>query len=79
MKSATGKSDTGFPDVRMIEMLVCPMTKTQLMLTKKQDELVSRAAGVAFPISKGVPLLCLDEARNLSQSEIEQLDAGKSL
>lgn len=66
-------------DPHTIEMLVCPLTKTLLVISKDSSELISRGARVAFPIRKGVPLLCLDEARTLSDEEIDQLNAGKSL
>ena len=55
-----------------LEMLVCPLTKTQLGINRTKTELISIAARVAFPINKGVPLLCLSEARTLSDEEIEK-------
>jgi len=54
-------------DPRMLEMLVCPLTKTRLILSVNKTELISRAARMAFPIRKGVPLLTIDEARNISE------------
>ncbi len=60
-------------DPRMLEILVCPLTKTRLTLSSAGDELISTAARVAFPIRKGVPLLCLDEARNLTEEEVSAL------
>lgn len=60
-------------DPLALEMLVCPLTKTQLSLNADNSELISAAARVAYPITKGVPLLCLSEARNLSEEEIERL------
>lgn len=60
-------------DLRTLEMLVCPLTKTRLSLSTDKTELISRAARVAFPIRSGVPLLCLDESRTLSQKEYEAL------
>jgi len=57
----------------MIQMLVCPLTKTQLSLNKEKTELVSRAARVAFPVVKGVALLSLNEARTLSDEEVDKL------
>ncbi|VAW02370.1 hypothetical protein MNBD_ALPHA04-2208 [hydrothermal vent metagenome] len=70
-RRALGNRD--IPDVRVIEMLVCPLTKTQLVLNKERTELISRGARVAFPIRKGVPLLYLGEARTLSTEELDQL------
>lgn len=60
-------------DLKTIEMLVCPLTKTRLTLTSDHKELISRAARLAFPIHAGVPLLSLEEARPLSDQEYEQL------
>ena len=59
-------------DVRTLEMLVCPLTKTRLMLSADGDELASVAAHLAFPIRDGVPLLSLDEAREVSPEELER-------
>lgn len=53
------------PDPRLLELLVCPLTKTRLTLDRERNELVSKAAGLAFPIRNGVPLMTLDAARNL--------------
>ena len=60
-------------DRRMLEMLVCPLTKTRLTLSADRTELISRVARMAFPIRKGVPLLCIDEARNLTEEEVQKL------
>ena len=61
-------------DVKMLEMLVCPLTKTRLSLSADGTELISVAAHLAFPIREGVPMLSLDEAR-----QIEPADMGRSL
>ncbi|WEJ33325.1 Trm112 family protein [Devosia sp. SD17-2] len=58
-------------DVRTLEMLVCPLTKTRLSLSSDKTELISVAARLAFPIVRGVPLLSLDEARNIEPDEIK--------
>ena len=60
-------------DRHLLEMLVCPLTKTRLTLSADRTELISRAARMAFPIRKGVPLLTIDEARNISEEEAEKL------
>lgn len=52
-------------DPRLLELLVCPMTKTRLEYDAARGELISRAAGLAFPIKNGVPLLIADAARPL--------------
>jgi len=61
------------PDPKVIEMLVCPMTKTQLVLSSDRTELISRAARLAYPIRQGVPLLSIDEARQISEEELNEL------
>ncbi|WP_332691987.1 Trm112 family protein [Devosia sp.] len=63
-------------DVKTLEMLVCPLTKTRLTLSADHTELISVAARLAFPIIKGVPLLSLDEARNVEPDEIKNVGAG---
>jgi uncharacterized protein YbaR (Trm112 family) len=60
-------------DPKTLEMLVCPLTKTRLVLNPDHDELISIVARVAFPIRRGVPLVCLDETRNVDDAEIERL------
>ncbi|HHG90991.1 MAG TPA: Trm112 family protein [Devosia sp.] len=67
------KTSTEKLDIRVVEMLVCPLTKTRLVLNKDRSELISRGARVAFPIRKGVPLLCLGEARTLDEKELDGL------
>ena len=62
-------------DIKTLEMLVCPLTKTRLSLSGDRSELISVAARLAFPILKGVPLLSLDEARNVEPDEIKRLVA----
>ena len=59
-------------DVRTLELLVCPLTKTRLMLSADGTELISVAAHLAFPIRDGVPLLSLDEAREVGDEELER-------
>ncbi len=60
-------------DVKTLEMLVCPLTKTRLMLSADRAELISVAARLAFPIVNGVPLLSLDEARTVEPEALRQL------
>jgi uncharacterized protein YbaR (Trm112 family) len=60
-------------DVKTLEMLVCPLTKTRLTLSADKTELISVAARLAFPIIQGVPLLSLDEARNVEPEAIRKL------
>jgi uncharacterized protein YbaR (Trm112 family) len=52
-------------DPRLLEILVCPVTKTTLEYDRERQELVSRAARLAFPIRDGIPILLEEEARRL--------------
>jgi uncharacterized protein len=52
-------------DPRMIEALVCPQTQAQLVYDADRQELLSRAAGLAYPIRGGIPVMLVDEARKL--------------
>jgi len=52
-------------DPRLLEMLVCPLTKTRLVYNKEAQELVSDVAGLAYPIRQGIPIMLVDEARRL--------------
>ncbi len=51
---------------RFLELLVCPLTKTSLIYDEKNQELISRAARLAYPIKNGVPYLLPSEARQLA-------------
>jgi len=57
-------------DPRTLEMLVCPLTKTRLVLSADRSELISVAAHLAFPIRDGVPMLSLEEARDVDPDEM---------
>lgn len=52
-------------DRRMLEALVCPLTQAVLNYDAERRELVSRAAGLAFPIRDGIPIMLVSEARKL--------------
>lgn len=52
-------------DRRMLEALICPRTQTTLSYDAEAQELVSKAAGLAFPIRNGIPVMLVDEARPL--------------
>jgi uncharacterized protein YbaR (Trm112 family) len=54
-------------DPKLLEILVCPLTKTTLEYDRERQELVSRAAKLAFPIRDGIPILLEDEARRLDE------------
>ena len=49
---------------KLLEILVCPLTKTPLIYNRETQELISEQAGLAYPIRNGVPIMLVDEARN---------------
>ena len=57
-------SETGF-DRRMLEALVCPETRAPLTYDAEAQELISKAAHLAYPIRDGIPIMLVDEARKL--------------
>jgi uncharacterized protein YbaR (Trm112 family) len=54
-------------DPKLLEILVCPLTKTSLDYDVERQELISRAAGLAYPIRDGIPIMLPEEARRLDQ------------
>lgn len=60
-------------DAKLLELLVCPVTKGPLLVKPGQQELWSRSARLAFPIRDGIPILLEHEARTLSDDELESL------
>jgi hypothetical protein len=60
-------------DPKLLEILVCPLTKAALRYDRDKQELVSRAAGLAYPIRGGVPVMLPGEARQLSDEERDAL------
>jgi uncharacterized protein YbaR (Trm112 family) len=57
------------PDPRLLELLVCPLTKAVLRYDAVRNELVSEQAGLAYPIRDGIPIMLVEEARPLDDSE----------
>jgi hypothetical protein len=55
-------------DPRLLEILVCPVTKQKLQYDRTHNELISRAAGLAYPIRDGIPIMLPDEARSLDDA-----------
>ena len=60
-------------DTRLIELLVCPVTKGPLDYDRERHELLSRSARLAYPIRDGIPVMLEEEARTLSDEELERL------
>ena len=66
-------SPPGRADPRVLEMLVCPLTKTVLSYDEARQELISRAARLAYPIRDGIPVMLEEEARQLDDDELRAL------
>jgi uncharacterized protein len=62
-------ADASEIDPRLLEILVCPLTKAPLRYDRQRQELVSLEAGLAYPIRDGIPIMLVDEARPLDESE----------
>lgn len=58
-------ADVSKVDVKMLELLVCPLTKGRLSYDKARNELVSEGGKLAYPIRDGVPIMLVSEARKL--------------
>lgn len=56
-------------DPKLLEILVCPVTRAPLTFDREKQELISRAAGLAYPIRDGIPVMLPEEARELSEQE----------
>ena len=56
-------------DPKLLETLVCPLTRTTLAYDRQKQELVSKAAGLAFPIRDGIPVMLVSAARQLTDTE----------
>jgi uncharacterized protein YbaR (Trm112 family) len=70
-RAATGANRV---DRRLLEILVCPRTKTELIYDESRQELISRAARLAFPIRDGIPIMLEEEARQLDEDELRALN-----
>ena len=56
-------------DAKLLQILVCPVTKGPLIYDKKNNELISKSARLAYPIRDGIPVMLEDEARKLEEKE----------
>lgn len=59
-------------DPKLLEILVCPLTKVPLRYDSEKQELLSDQAGLAYPIRDGIPVMLVDEARQMGDSEIRK-------
>ncbi len=62
------KSNTKI-DMELLKILVCPLTKQSLIYNSEDQELISEAAGLAYPIRDGIPVMLVAEARKLKKNE----------
>jgi uncharacterized protein YbaR (Trm112 family) len=60
-------------DKKLLDILVCPITKGPLIYDKNAQELISKSARLAYPIKDDIPVLLEEEARTLTQEEVESL------
>ncbi len=60
-------------DKKLLDILVCPVTKGRLIYDKEAQELISKSARLAYPIKDGTPVMLEGEARELTAEEVEQL------
>ena len=60
-------------DTRLLELLVCPVTKGPLTYQRETQELISRSARLAYPVRDGIPVLLENEARTLTDDEVTKL------
>ena len=59
-------------DAKLLELLVCPVTKGPLVYDRERQELISRSAQLAYPIRDGIPVMLEEEARRLTAEEYER-------
>ena len=64
-------------DNKLLELLVCPVTKGPLDYDRERQELLSRSARLAYPVRNGIPILLENEARPLSDDEVARLAAQR--
>ena len=59
-------------DKKLLEILVCPITKGPLIYDEKNQELISKSARLAYPVRDGIPVMLEEEAREISENELEK-------
>ena len=73
MAEETSQDKVKRVDPRLLEILVCPRTKTSLLYDEARQELISRAARLAYPIRDGIPIMLEEEARQVDEEELRAL------
>ena len=69
MTTSPAERPAGSVDPKLLEILVCPLTKAPLRYDPAAQELISEEAGLAYPIRDGIPIMLVDEARRLGDDE----------
>lgn len=59
-------------DQRLLSILVCPLTKGSLIYDRENNELISCEAALAYPVKEGIPIMLVDEARQLTDDEVNR-------
>jgi uncharacterized protein YbaR (Trm112 family) len=65
----TDKPEPTPVDPKLLDLLVCPLTKGPLRYDRERQELISEQAGLAYPIRDGIPIMLVDEARPVDEDE----------
>ena len=73
MAEETSQDKAKRVDPRLLEILVCPRTKTSLLYDEARQELISRAARLAYPIRDGIPIMLEEEASQVDEEELRAL------
>ena len=68
---------SGKVDSKLLEILVCPLTKGPLRCDKESQELVSEEGGLAYPIRDGIPIMLVDEAREIKEQHLSPSEDKK--
>ena len=61
-------------DKKLLEIIVCPVTKGPLIYDKENQELISKSARLAYPIRNNIPIMLEEEAREISEEEMEKFN-----
>lgn len=61
------------PDPKLLEILICPQTKGPLVYDRERGEILSKKARLAYPIRDGIPIMLPEEARVLSDDEVDKI------
>ena len=61
-------------DKKLLEIIVCPVTKGHLIYDKENQELISKSARLAYPIRNNIPIMLEEEARQISEEEMEKFN-----